>query len=559
MNAHHIMQYPPGGWRLHPWPWVIGKRRVMPLQRLTTAGLQGRRHQHTPGHDQQEGHAPLGCFEGARGGQQRGLCHEAHPALRMRLACGACHQCLRWPWGGGACVGGQDDTPVRGEAGWSGRTRGGQGPLAVVDQRLGLHALSGASPCAIAGRRAHGAGPQNRGRHVRRAGRTRLTRLGFARPGDAASCLPGVDVLGTRLAPWLVNGALGWSLAGLGVDEDPAWRHAAVRRGQLMRARARLQRSQGRRLGVGHGRLGCAPGCRNTGAPLPLRPGQVRTVGLAIEGPSGDPRGQAVGGVPRLHMEPNRLATAVGSTAVATAWCQPEGDTRVGLPHPLPHDRMAVRPLIPALPSGAGHALFRGCLVAVGAPIDMNARRVELAHAGCQTQALGRGCRKEAVAFGHPIGIEGIHGPASGISMALLRGHAGRHAWGGGRRVEASGDPVEGLLETPQAMAHHGVDGFTPGEVAHVRVWWGRLLEDLAPTECVEPASAKAEVGDDLATGRGWIGPHPLLCWGGDGQRTPERHTHDSNFRQRCGKSDISRGSARNTRSPRARSWSMKC
>jgi hypothetical protein len=68
--------------------------------------------------------------------------------------------------------------------------------------------------------------------------------------------------------------------------------------------------------------------------------------------------------------------------------------------------------MIPAIVSGDVSDLFLGFLIAVVAPIDMKARRVEMDNAGCKTQALGSGCRKEAVEFGHPIGIEGIQGPA---------------------------------------------------------------------------------------------------------------------------------------------------
>jgi hypothetical protein len=69
MNAHKIMKHPPGGWILYTLPFLIGKRRVMPLKRLTNAVLQGRIHQSTHGHDHQEGHDPLGFFEVERGGQ----------------------------------------------------------------------------------------------------------------------------------------------------------------------------------------------------------------------------------------------------------------------------------------------------------------------------------------------------------------------------------------------------------------------------------------------------------------------------------------------------------
>src|ERR1700751_4237939 len=63
MKAHKIMNYPPGRWMLHTFSWLIGKCRVMRLKRLPNAGLQGRIHQQTHGHDQQEGHDPLRFFE----------------------------------------------------------------------------------------------------------------------------------------------------------------------------------------------------------------------------------------------------------------------------------------------------------------------------------------------------------------------------------------------------------------------------------------------------------------------------------------------------------------
>jgi hypothetical protein len=77
--------------------------------------------------------------------------------------------------------------------------------------------------------------------------------------------------------------------------------------------------------------------------------------------------------------------------------------------------------------------------------------------------------------------------------------------------VEASGDQVEGLIDTPQTIEHHGFDGFTDSEVAHCRVLLGRLIEDLAHTEFVEHASDKAKVVDDVATVRGLIRHNHLL------------------------------------------------
>ena len=100
MKAHNLMTHPPGGWMLPPFPCGRGQRRVRPRKCLTHAGLQGRIPQHTHGPDQQEGHAPRRCVEGARGGHTRGLVHDAHPALPRRLAGVACQPLWRWPHGG---------------------------------------------------------------------------------------------------------------------------------------------------------------------------------------------------------------------------------------------------------------------------------------------------------------------------------------------------------------------------------------------------------------------------------------------------------------------------
>jgi hypothetical protein len=315
------------------------------------------------------------------------------------------------------------------------------------------------------------------------------------------------------LAPLLVHGALRLRLAGLGVDEAPALLHAAVGRGQRVSAIALWKRSHGRRIGLGQGGVGVAPGGRHTGDPLPLRLGQVLKIGLTREGTIGDQGGQALGGWPLMHRAPNRRAKAVGITAVATAWLHQAGDTRLMRHHQRHHDLISGRPMIPARTAGDGHDLCLGCLGAVVAPIDMNARRVEMDQAGCKPQTRGSGCRKEAVECGHPRGIEGLQGPAAGLIGELCRGHAGRNELVGGRMVEASGAPVAGLSAKPQAIEPHGFDGFTHGKVAHFRVLLGRLIADLAHAECVEHARDKAAVVSDVTMVHGLIRHHHLLCW----------------------------------------------
>jgi hypothetical protein len=63
----------------------------------------------------------------------------------------------------------------------------------------------------------------------------------------------------------------------------------------------------------------------------------------------------------------------------------------VGLHHERQHDLSSVRPMRPVIPSGAGHDRCLGFLLAVGAPIDLYARRVEMDTAEGTPQALGRG------------------------------------------------------------------------------------------------------------------------------------------------------------------------
>jgi glutamate mutase epsilon subunit len=77
--------------------------------------------------------------------------------------------------------------------------------------------------------------------------------------------------------------------------------------------------------------------------------------------------------------------------------------------------------------------------------------------------------------------------------------------------MEASGDQVEGLIDTPQAIEHHRVDGFPYGEVSHVRVLVRRLVNDVANAKFVEHASHKAEVIQHLAMVSGRVGHNSLL------------------------------------------------
>jgi hypothetical protein len=193
-------------------------------------------------------------------------------------------------------------------------------------------------------------------------------------------------------------------------------------------------------------------------------------------------------------MDTNGLAKVLGITAMATARFQQERNARLMLPHELHPDLVHVRPMIPALPPGAGHDLFSGFFVAVVASIDMNARAIQMANAGRKPQALSSGRGHQAVELSAPLGIEGRQRPAQGIIVELFGRHTRWHQAVGGLRLEKPGDEGKRLIDTPSAMEHHRFDGFTHGEVPQFRVVVGGLVDDVAHPECVEPASHQAEV-----------------------------------------------------------------
>jgi hypothetical protein len=171
--------------------------------------------------------------------------------LRMPLAVGTFQPLVRRPWGRLACVRGQDATALLGDESLSDHERGGQGPVDVVDDRVGVGAWPKSSPCASAGRRAPRAGVQAGDLPALLTSRKRLWRLRCARQGRAAEVLPGLDCLITGLTPRLVHRPLGLRLAGLGVQEGPAWLDPAITRRQCVIAIALYQRRHRLRIGLG--------------------------------------------------------------------------------------------------------------------------------------------------------------------------------------------------------------------------------------------------------------------------------------------------------------------
>ena len=98
-------------------------------------------------------------------------------------------------------------------AGLSDRERRGQGSCEVGDHLGRGRTASGASSCAIARRRVHGAAVQEGRLQALLEDRQCLSRIGFTREGNATSFLPGVAFLLALLAQVFVHGALRLRLA----------------------------------------------------------------------------------------------------------------------------------------------------------------------------------------------------------------------------------------------------------------------------------------------------------------------------------------------------------
>jgi hypothetical protein len=513
VNPDNIMPPPACRRMLKPFPRLMGKRCLMLVERLAKTIGQGGRHQSTHRHHHAQRHEALRLFPVPRGGYNRRGFKTPTPTFRTPWALIPFQKRWRWPWGFGPCVGGQDDTTVLVDERLWGRERGGPGPVDVGDDLVGVGAWPRSSAFAIAGRRVHRAGGQAGGRQALRNGRKRLLRLHCTRNRVAASCLPGLDCVVTLLAPLLVHRTLGLRRAGLGVQEAPAWLEPARARRQRVSALARSQRRHGLWIGLDEGRLRLMPGRRAAGDPLPGAMGTRLEVVRAREGTISHQGGRPIRGVQRLAVSPAYLTTRVGLAAVATARCQQAGEPRLLRHHQRHHDWGESRAMITAVAPGDVHALFRGLLVAGVAPIALNARPVEGRRGGTKAQTLGGGHRDEAVACRAPLGLEDIQGPPTGIIVEWGGDHAGGQETGGGLMREEPRDQRACLMDPPHAIEHHRLDRLPHGAVSPFRGVVRGVINDIPTAEFVDHAGAQAEVVQDLATGRGLVGHHHLLCW----------------------------------------------
>src|SRR5215216_1605911 len=105
--------------------------------------------------------------------------------------------------------------------------------------------------------------------------------------------------------------------------------------------------------------------------------------------------------------------------------------------------------MIATIALGDVYDLVLGFLVAVVAPIDMEARAIEVGNGRRKAETLGGSRRNQTIKFCHPVGIERIQSATERIIVELCRGNAGRNEARGGFMLEEPRDEIERLVDKP--------------------------------------------------------------------------------------------------------------
>ena len=141
----------------------------------------------------------------------------------------------------------------------------------MVDDVVGLHALSRPTPLAIAGGGQHSRVLEERHLQAVLKGRQGLPGIGFTGKGGTTQLLERFDFVVAALAEVVGHGAL--RPVGLGVDQEPALLEAALGRRRNVIPIALRQRGHGLRGSLSQDGLGLAHGGRDSRDPL-LRQGR---------------------------------------------------------------------------------------------------------------------------------------------------------------------------------------------------------------------------------------------------------------------------------------------
>jgi hypothetical protein len=514
MNPDNVVEHPSCGRVLKALACVVWTCGRMFLEGMANPNFPGRIDQPADRHPHQQRQDACRLVAIPRGGQKLWVVQAAQPAFRPGLACIAGSQLRRGQQGGIAFMRSEEDTTMVVEQGLTGGDPHGERAFERIDDLVRWSTWAWAPPLGIAwGGGADGALGHEGGRHAVGTDRQGLLRLGGPGTGWAAQCLDRVDVLRTVRQPLCVHGARRLRLARRGVAAHPARLYAPITRSPHVRTLALRERGQRRRIGLGSYRLGFAPGRRDPGAPLRPRLGELLKVLGTREGAVRDAPQRAIGHLPRRHRRGDELATVLHIPTMPPEGLHEPGDARVLFDQHVPQHGVAGRSLLPTGAPGEVHDVRIRRRVTLVAPLDMTTGASEMHQAGRHASGLRRGRGHEAVAFGHPLGIEGIHGPTPGVIVEWLGSHAGRDEAGGRLLLEEARHELERWGDTPQPLAHHRVDGVTHREVSHVWVVWRGVVEDLATAECVAHASHKAEVVEHVTVVQGVVRHPHLLCW----------------------------------------------
>ena len=148
----------------------------------------------------------------------------------MALPLGAVHEFLGRQLRLIELIGGQDEATLLSNEGLRRRSAGGQGSCDVGEHLVRESARARSSPLARAGRGAESPFLEDGGLHPWLKAHQCLARIGYTGKQSAAQFFEGADCCGALLVSLFGYRTLRLSLAGLGVDEEPALLPTAIRR-----------------------------------------------------------------------------------------------------------------------------------------------------------------------------------------------------------------------------------------------------------------------------------------------------------------------------------------
>jgi hypothetical protein len=377
-----------------------------------------------------------------------------------------------------------------------------QGASALGDDRVRLGARAWAPPLPIMRRGVDGTVREKRGVHVVGTTCQGLSGLCVTGTGPAAQRLAGLDCVGTRLPPRLVDRALRLRLARLSVAEPPTLRDTPRARGHDVLARALRERRQRWGIGLSPDSLGVVPGRGHAGDPRAAGRGQrVQMLG-ALEGTVGHEIGGVGRGVERRPVVPDDLAERCAIMTMATQGLPQPRATGLVLHHQRQPHLVAVGAMSPTRARGEVHDLCVRSLIPVIPAIAMPTRRIKMAERGRQPQTRGRRGGNEAVEGRHPQGVERIAGAPEGVISEMAGLKAGGNAARERLMLEKMGDEVARWVEKAAPVEPHGLDGMAGSHHPHCRVLLGGTINDFRDAEFFKHARDQTQGISDLCAVR---------------------------------------------------------